>query len=118
MSTATSLRTIKQIFDNYYLTWDIVLPAENLSERRRGSIVKNGWTINYLYGVAEGIEYLEYFASHRMTNDTLNRIYADGREELIGYCQEFYVAGNEQAKQEYLQHNHEFYEEVKRKGLW
>jgi hypothetical protein len=79
--------------------------------------VKNGWTINYQYGESEGTPYLECFASHRMTNDTLNRIYPDGREELVGYCQEFYLADSEQAEREYYQQNRQFYEDVRSKGL-
>jgi len=118
MSNSAPLQTIKRTSDRRYKTWDIVLPAESLTELRGGSIVSNGWTINYQYGSSEGIIYLDYFASHRMTNDTLNRIYADGREELLGYCQEFFEADNEQAEREYSQHNRQFYEEVKRKGLW
>jgi hypothetical protein len=117
MSKSAPSGSIKRIFDRRFAAWDIVLPAESLTELRRGSIVRNGWTINYQYGNSEGICYLEYFASHRMTNDTLNRIYADGREELLGYCQEFYAADNDQAQQEYYQHNRQFYEEVKRRGL-
>lgn len=118
MPSAASFDTVKQIFDKIFSAWEIVLPTEGLNEQRRGSIVKNGWTINYQYGSTEGVEYLEYFASHRMTNDSLNRIYADGREELLGYCQVFYTADNEQAERDYFEHNRQFYEEVKRKGLW
>jgi hypothetical protein len=118
MPTATSLETIQQIFNHNYAAWDITFPSESLNNRLSGSIVKNGWTINFQFGTEEGIDYLEYFASHRMTNDTLNRIFADGRKEILGYCQEFYEADNERAEREYLEHNRKFYEEVKRRGLW
>lgn len=118
MPTAASLETVKQIFDKQYAFWEITLPNESLNERRRGSIIKNGWTINYQYGTAQGTDYLEYFASHRMTNDTLNRIYADGNEELLGYCQVFYEADDERAERDYFEHNRKFYEEVKHTGLW
>lgn len=47
MPTAASLETLKQVFVMQYAAWKIVLPAESLNERRRGSIVKNGWTIIY-----------------------------------------------------------------------
>ena len=106
----------KKYFNNPFFAWDIVLPEESLLEIRLGSIVGSGGKINYQFGDSDGIFYVELFASHRMTNDTLNRIYADGREELVGYCQEFYLANNEEAKQEYFQHNREFYEDVKRGG--
>jgi hypothetical protein len=115
--TTAAWATIKGTFEKKFAAWSLVLPVESLSAPARGSIHKNGWTINYRYGAEQGEEYLEYFASHRMTNDTLNRIYADGREELVGYCQEFYEVGNEQAKQAYYEHNRKFYEDVKHRGL-
>ena len=109
---------IKECFDEKFQNWQIALPSEDLQQRTRGSIQKNGWTINYLFGQEDGKEYLEYFASHRMTNDTLNRIYEDGSEALLGYCQEFYLAGNQSAEQEYLEHNRKFYQEAEDKGLY
>jgi hypothetical protein len=111
------MELIKQIFEKRFAAWGIVLPAESLRERSSGSIHKDGWTINYHFGMEEGESFLEYFATHRMTNDTLNRIYADGREELVDECQEFYEAGNAQAKQAYYENNRKFYELVKKKGL-
>jgi hypothetical protein len=116
--TSISLDTIKQTFDRKYAAWSLVLPEASLSARSPGSINKNGWTVNYRYGSEGGQDHLEYFASHRMTNDTLNRIYDDGREEVLGYCQEFHLADNEQAEQAYYEHNRKFYEDVKKRGLW
>jgi hypothetical protein len=115
---SSSLKKIKQVFDKKYAAWGIALPDESLKDQARGSVSYNGWTINYQFGTEHGQRYLEYFASHRMTNDTLNRIYADGREEVLGYCQEFYLAGNPKAEQDSIAHNRGFYEIVKSKGLW
>lgn len=115
--TTTSLQTIKKIFDKNFAAWDLVLPEASLREQTPGSISQSGWTINYRYGRDHDQPYLEYFATHRMTNDTLNRIYADGREELLGFCQEFYLAGDVQAQQQYYQHNRRFYEDVEKRGL-
>ena len=111
------MQTIQQIFDKKFAHWEIVLPADSLVEKPRGSLNGRGWTINYQLGSKAGILYLEYFTSHRMSNDALNRIYADGREELVGYCQEFYRANDEQARQARRRHNREFYVDVKRRGL-
>jgi hypothetical protein len=41
---------IKQIFDEEFRQWEITLPPEDLLPGRRGSIEKNGWTINYRFG--------------------------------------------------------------------
>jgi hypothetical protein len=111
------MELIKERFDEKFLNWQIELPLEELQQRKKGSIHKAGWTINYRFGQENGKEYLEYFASHRMTNDTLNRIYQDGTEILVGYCQEFYLAGDQKAEQEYTEHNRKFYREVEEKGL-
>jgi hypothetical protein len=59
---------IKQLFDEKFKSWGITLPLEVLRERSKGSIRQSGWTINYLFGLDNGIEYIEYFASCRMTN--------------------------------------------------
>ena len=117
MPDSDSVGEIIRIFDRQFAAWEITLPLNNLAELQRGSIVKNGWTINYQFGSFDGVLYLEYFASHRMTNDTLHRIYADGRHEQVGYCQEFYAADDEQAEQAYYEHNRQFYEQVRRRGL-
>lgn len=109
--------SIKRTFDETFARWGIVLPEEDAARRAGGSIGKAGWCINYRFGAEGGIEYVEYFASHRMTNDTLNRIYEDGREEVVGYCQEFFAADDPQAERDYYAHNRRFYEEVKSRGL-
>ena len=44
----------------------------------RGKIVQAGWAIWYLFGSDENGEYLDYYASHRMTDDRHVRIYAHG----------------------------------------
>lgn len=82
--TAAYLEAIKDTFDKKYAAWELALPAQSLRAGSSGSITNKGWTINYLYGIEQGEVFLEYFATHRMTGDTLNRIYADGREEVIG----------------------------------
>src|SRR5919109_5534372 len=117
MVISPALHSIKRIFDTKYAAWNIVLPAEQLQEQPCGSIMHAGWTIHYHYITEQGAEYLDYFPSHRMTNDTLQRIYSDGREEILGYCQEFYEAGNEQAEREYTEHNRLFYENVRKRGF-
>lgn len=107
---------IKELFDQKYAALGISLPDENRRDQR-GVIDDGTVLLTYIFGSEQGEEYLEYFFSHRMTNDTLRRMYADGREELLGYCLEFYLHNDEQAKQAYYEHNRQFYEHVKRRGL-
>ena len=65
-------------FNKDFETWSIELPEEAVENRQRGKIVKSGWTIGYLFGTDEAGDYLDYYASHRMTNDRHVRLYADG----------------------------------------
>jgi hypothetical protein len=112
------LQVIKHTFDRRFAAWGIELPPGLTLDQPPASIFKNGWIINYRLVTEAGGEVLEFFASHRMTNDTLNRIYSDGREELVGSCQQFYLAGDPNAERNYLDHNRAFYETVKRRGLF
>lgn len=70
-------------FAKAFAHWGLVLPPEHVAERKRGKLVEAGWTIWYLFGRNDGGEYLDYYASHRMTDDTHERIYADGSTESL-----------------------------------
>jgi hypothetical protein len=59
------------------------LPPDHIEERRQGKLVAAGWAIWYLFGEDELGEYLDYYASHRMTNDRHIRIREDGTEECL-----------------------------------
>ena len=111
------MKDVKIVFDERFNKWDIHLPDEDLHQRKRGGIQKNGWSINYHFGSSDGKEYIEYFSGHRMTNDTLTRIYEDGTTELLGFCQVFYIADDPQAEKEYFEHNRNFYNRVDELGL-
>ena len=111
------MNPIKQRFDDKFRPWQIELPLEDLTAERKGSIQASGWTIRYHFGYEGGRGYLEYFASHRMTNDTLNRIYEDGSEALVGNCEEFYLADDPEAERANREHNRAFYQKVRELGL-
>jgi hypothetical protein len=74
---------IETQFNAEFSHWSISMPPEDVAARRRGEIIQAGWTICYLFGVNEKGEYLDYFASHRMTNDRHARIYASGEREAL-----------------------------------
>ena len=111
------MNLIKQCFDEKFRAWQIQFPLKDLTTRQSGAIYQDGWTIRYTFGREGERAYMDYFASHRMTNDTLNRIYSDGTFEQRGFCLEFYLANDAQAKREYLRHNRAFYALVKALGL-
>ncbi len=77
------MRQIQKRFREEFSHWNIELPEEDVRQRRRGKIVEQGWAIWYLFGSDERGEYLDYYASHRMTSDRHIRIREDGTEEYL-----------------------------------
>ena len=77
------MRKIEQRFNRTFAHWGIALPPEDVEARRRGKVVGGGWAIWYLLGDDERGGYLDYYASHRMTNDRHIRIREDGSEEYL-----------------------------------
>lgn len=75
---------LRRAFARMHARWGLERPDDDLRERRAGAVTGSGWHIRYQFGEEDGREYLEVFASHRMTNDRLYRIYADGDRELVG----------------------------------
>jgi hypothetical protein len=80
---------IEDRFNSSFSTWGIHVPSQDIANRRRGKIVKAGWAIWYLFGSDQKGEYLDYYASHRMTNDRHVRIYASGEVEGLPTIGEF-----------------------------
>ncbi|CAN5755186.1 hypothetical protein BH18ACT11_BH18ACT11_07360 [soil metagenome] len=78
-----TLREIESQFNETFSYWDIYLPPDAFAKRKRGKIVKAGWAIWYLFGSDERGEYLDYYASHRLTTDRHVRIYVNGNEENL-----------------------------------
>ena len=91
MGDASGMDRIESAFNREFDHWDICLPPEAIASRQAGRIVKNGWTVWYAFGSDDGVEYLDYYASHRMTNDRHVRLYADGRVEGLEAIAEMYV---------------------------
>ncbi len=77
------MHRIEARFRESFSYWRIELPREDVENRRRGKIVEAGWTIWYLFGSDDSGEYLDYYSSHRMTNDSHVRIHEDGRVESL-----------------------------------
>ena len=108
---------LRQAFNARFRKWNITLSETDVTERKEGSIQQNGWTINYHFGAESEREYIEFFTSHRMTNDRLYRIYEDGSAELVDACLEFYKPDDPNGKRELQEHNRKFYNRVRELGL-
>jgi hypothetical protein len=80
---ASLVKTIEERFNAQFAQYGIYLPHEDIAGRQRGKIVKGGWAIWYLFGIDKMGEYLDYYASHRMTSDRHLRLYANGKEKEL-----------------------------------
>lgn len=77
------LGRIKLHFAQTFARWEIFLPENVVANRQRGKFVQEGWAIWFLFGADENGEYFDYYSSHRMTEDSHERIYEDGRTEYL-----------------------------------
>lgn len=92
------MNQIESRFNAAFANWGIRLPPGDIAARRRGKINKAGWAIWYLFGSDETGEYLDYYSSHRMTNDGHTRLYADGREEGLPVLSGMRLASSDPAE--------------------
>lgn len=109
-------------FNKSFKNWDIKLPKEAVEHRQRGKIVKGGWTVWYLFGTDEAGEYLDYYASHRMTDDRHVRLYADGSSKgLDSYCSKRIISPDPEEdrrlENEFWEYNERVSRELESKGF-
>ena len=100
------MNNIQRAFAGDFSHWDITLPPENMRERRRGKIGSAGWAIWYLFGRDEAGEYLDYYASHRMTNDRHVRIYESGQVESLPAINSMRLASSDPEEDAKLEAEH------------
>ena len=109
-------------FNKSFEVWDIELSKEAVENRQLGKIVKSGWTIWYLFGTDEAGEYLDYYASHRMTNDRHVRLYADGGSKgLDSYWSMRRISDDpeedKRLESEFWEHNERVSQQLEAKGF-
>jgi len=114
---------ISKKFAEYFAHWKIELPPGAEDAADRGTIFKAGWTINYLFG-CDREKYVEFYATHRMTNDRRHRIYESGWVDDVDGIQEMYMydskvpGSEEEAKKRYIHHNQRVDEELRQLRLY
>jgi len=86
-----NMNNIKKSFSKYFENWSIEISQNDINERKNGYINKSGWLIQYCFGNENDIEYLDYYASHRMTNDRHIRIYENGEIKNLPTLRESYL---------------------------
>lgn len=115
---------IEERFAVYFATWGICLPEDAVQLEDPGIIQQDGWTIRYLFGSdAEG-SYLEFYATHRMTNDRRARIYSSGETRDLEALEAMYgfdpkIPGDkERAARENRRRNTRITKELEARGLY
>jgi hypothetical protein len=109
-------------FNRQFAHWQIRLPPMDVEHRRSGKIVQAGWAIWYRFGKDDEGEYLDYYASHRMTNDRHVRLRASGATEslpaILGmrFCSDDPVE-DARLEKEYHAHNMEVNRILEEKGF-
>ena len=76
---------IRQQFNRRFAHWDIELPVSALPPGKVWLIVQKGWTIwsRFYTDTDDGRNHLDYYAAHRLSDDSHCRMYADGEEESL-----------------------------------
>ena len=117
------MNLISDIFAKHFAHWKITLPEDNIKTRQNGYIQHAGWLIQYCFGKNEkGLEYLDYYAAHRMTDDSHRRIYEDGKEESLPALSSMYLISDDpvmakQLKDKYEENNRKVVELLNEKGF-
>jgi len=124
-STVAPEERIAETFSGYFAKFDIRIEARDVAVGSRREIHKEGWRITFSVLADDGgFPSLEFYATHRMTDDRHVRIWADGHAEGLDAIWSFYghdpsVPGSQEAaEEEYLRHNREVARELREAGLY
>ena len=108
----SDLSKIESHFNQRFRHWDIRLPPADIGQRQRGKLVQAGWVIWYLFGADEQGEYLDYYATHRMSGDEHRRLRANGGRECLPSLQWAFASSEDPAEARRLEAD--FYAENRR----
>ena len=116
--------TIEERFAGYFENWGIRLPEGAVQLGEPGLIQHGGWTIRYVLGDDEGGSYLEFYATHRMTDDGRVRLYSSGETRELEALQTMYAydskipGDQERAARENRRRNIRIRHELEANGLY
>lgn len=83
---------IEAIFAERFAHWKILLPPELVLRGDAGTLSQQGWSIQWVFGEdPEQGRYLDYYATHRMTNDRHCRLYESGVVEDLPAMMDFII---------------------------
>ena len=101
------MKLIADAYNKRFAHWKIKLPEENLKNGQSGYIQQAGWLIQYCFGEDENGEYMDYYAAHRMTDDSHLRIYADGREKALPTLNGWVLCSEDPVEAKRLEEEHD-----------
>jgi len=98
------------------------LPEEDLKSKNSGFIQDSGWLIQYCFGKDENGDFLDYYAAHRMTDDSHLRIYANGTKKHLPALSSIVLISkdpveNKRLRDEHDKQNREVVELLAKKGF-
>jgi hypothetical protein len=72
---------VARTFEERFARWGLHLPDAAIAARRSGDLAAEGWRVGWRWGEMDGVEYLEYLATHRTVGAEHARVWATGRFE-------------------------------------
>lgn len=116
---------IADAFNSYFSNWSIQVSPSDIRPGARDSLAQRGWGINYVVETDDhGDLCLEFYATHRMTDDRHVLISSSGEmthlDAITGmFMYDPKVGGDkERASRRNIEHNRRVAEELERKGLY
>jgi hypothetical protein len=89
------MNQIAQAFRADFANWGLEIPPEALASREPGFIQAAGWLIQFTFGRDSRGEYIDYYASHRMTYDSHVRLYETGRRQRLASIAGMYATSSD-----------------------
>lgn len=112
-------RRIAEAFNAYFDRFDIRILPEHVVVGIRRTIRADGWAITYrVDSDPAGMPTLEFYATHRMTNDRHVAIAADGSLDHLDAIKEFLIISGPDSVQEFHAHNDSIEERLRSRGLY
>lgn len=97
---------IASLFAKRFAHWDITLPAENLRSLSPGHLEKGGWLIQFCFGNDVDGAYLDYYATHRMTDGSHIRLHENGTRTELESLHGFFVTSEHPGEAARLEEEH------------
>lgn len=117
LSAPEEVQDIAEAFAGHFVPWGLTLPVDDLRNRRRGRIWRYGWNVQYLFGSDSNGEYLEYYATHRMTNDSHVRIDQSGESTGLEALSDVMYISKEGERERLEEHDKRVAQELREKGF-